>query len=217
MKKIISTVLASTCMFCSVVSASNEGSSYEENPPKIQIEDLEQKREPKITKSHIYVSQKAFLIGLACALGIDVKIKFIADKREKNYNFKILSIDNSDFVYSDFSYKQQLSNLIVIFTAMKNLITNKPEILVEKCMLNFVTINNHVLTKSFISQLGDMILNLIYRKKIIAIKENKFNNPIDLTEDPYFQNRIKYFFKEILKPTQDNSQKIHNFYLPSIS
>ena len=213
MKKIISTILASTCILCSSVSAGSETSPRKEKAPKIQIEDLE----PKNTKNHIHISQKAFLIGLACALDIDVKIKFIPDKREKNYNFKILSIDNSNFVYSDFDYKQQLTNLIITLTTMENPIPNKPKIIFKKYMIDFVIINNHIMTKNFINEIGDMILNRIYDKKIIAIKENKLSDPADLTEDEKFQEEIKCFFEEILSPTKDDIQKIHDSYLPSIS
>lgn len=216
MKKIISIILASTSMFGSIVSASGKKSPFKEKAPKLQIEDLKQKREPKITKSHVYVSQKAFLIGIACAVGIDVKIKFIPDNREKNYNFKILSIDDSDFAYSDFNYREQLSGLIAVLGVIEKPVPSKPEIVIEKGTVGFVIINKHVMTRTFISEIGEEILNLIYEKKIIAAKKNNLNEPVDLTEDEEFQEKIECFFADVLDSSQNNNQTIHNFHLPSI-
>lgn len=72
------------------------------------------------------------------------------------------------------------------------------------------------MTRTFISEIGEEILNLIYEKKIIAAKKNNLNEPVDLTEDEEFQEKIECFFADVLDSSQNNNQTIHNFHLPSI-
>lgn len=217
MKKIISTILASACMFCSMAFASSEESFDEEKIPKIRIEDLEPKKESKLAKSNVYNSQKAFLIGLACAFDIDVKIKFIPDKCEKNYNFKVLSIDGSDFIYSNFTPRQQLTYLVFAFGAMENPIFRQIEITKKEYTIDCIKIKKHIIKPDFINEIGEIILNMIYKKKIIATEKNKLGESVNLTEDQQFKSEMKSLFSEISKPVYGINFKVHNFYLPSIS
>lgn len=216
MKKIISTILASTCMFCSAAFANSEESINEEKIPKIQIEDLELERS-RFAPSNIYNCHKAFLMGLACLADIDVKIKFIPDRLEKNYNFKLLSINDSYFEYSNFPSKHQIPYLIFAFDTMGISKTHQITITEEEYKVSCVKFKKHVMNQDFIEEVGNTILKKIYKMKVLAAKENKLNEIVELTKDQSFKDEIKYLFHEVLKPIYGHYSKVHDFYLPSIS
>lgn len=194
MKKIISAVLASTCMFCSIASATGERSSRKEKAPKVKTTEL--KKRPT---NYQYASQKAFLLALARAFDIDVEIKFIRDKNNVVYDFRILNFNGEKYDFSDFVVKTQLHDLINV---MQDLIPTRfqipTEIITENTLINRIVINNHVISKDTINKVGGNILKMMYKRKIAAIEKNKLDEPVNLTKDARFQRKVKNTFMKIL-------------------
>ena len=216
-KKTLSTILASTFMLSSVALASGKKPQVEEKLPKISIEENRTyKKELKEEKNHIYTAQKAFLIGLACAFDVHVEIQFIADKPGKTYNFKISCIHNSKFEYADWPISKQSRQILMILRGIRKIPYIEAKLPKNKCVIETLEINNHVMMHDFIYEFGDLILKIIYRKKINAIKEGKLDEPLNLKTDEEFKNEIKDLFSEILKPAPSITPKVHNFYLPPL-
>lgn len=216
-KKTLSTILASTCMLSSVALASGEEPQAEEKLPKISVEENRTyKKELKDAKSHMYTAQKAFLIGLACAFDVHVEIEFIADKHGKTYDFKISRIHNSKFEYADWPVSKQSRKILMILRAARKMPQIETTLPKNKCVIENLEINNHVMMQNFIYEFGDLILKMIYRKKTNAIKEGKLDEPVNLKADEEFKNEIKDLFSEILKPAPGLTPKVHNFYLPPL-
>ena len=194
MKKIISAVLASTCMFCSIASATGERSSRKEKAPKVKTTEL--KKRPT---TYQYASQKAFLLALARAFDIDVEIKFIRDKNNVVYDFRILNFNGEKYDFSDFVVKTQLHDLINV---MQDLIPTRfqipTEIITENTLINRIVINNHVISKYTINKVVGNILKMMYKRKIAAIEKNKLDEPVNLTKDARFQRKVKNTFMKIL-------------------
>ena len=194
MKKIISAVLASTCMFCSIASATGERSSRKEKAPKVKTTELKQR-----PTNYQYASQKAFLLALACALDVDVEIKFIRDKNNVIYDFRILNFNGKKYDFSDFAVKTQLHDLInVMQDLMPNHFQIPTEIATENTLINRIVINNHVISKDTINKVGGNILKMMYKRKIAAIEKNKLDEPVNWTEDIRFQRKVRNTFMKIL-------------------
>lgn len=207
-KKILSTFLASTCMFSSVALASgSEEPRAEEKAPKVT-------KELKIPKNKEHIHQKAFLVGLVCAFDIDVEIKFISDRPEKVYNFTVKSIDSLEFNCLHFSPCHQVGYLASSISTLRKLPHIKFERVKNGLLLSYFQINNHILTRKYISEVSKVILEIIYEKKLATRKEHEVCRIVNLTKDEKFKNKIKMILGEILEPIKAPNFKVHDFYLP---
>lgn len=215
-KKILSAFLASTFVLSSAAFATGGScENKEEKAPKIQTEDSSQEETLKPAKNQTFLCQKAFLTALACIFNIDIEIKFIPDKNKKNYDFTILRINDSDFEYADWPLAKQSRYLSYIVTTEGTSLRNNVEIKLDRYTIQHVKINNHILTQNFISELSNLILEMIYNKKTIAIEKNDLNRPVNLNKDE-FKSEITDMLSDLFRDTTDSSLKIHKFFLPPI-
>ena len=214
-KKILSAFLASAFVISSAVLATGDSCKSEEKAPKIQTEDSSQEETSKTAKNQIFIGQKAFLTALACIFDIDMEIKFIPDKNKENYDFKILRINGFNFEYTDWPLSQQSRYLSYIVVSEIAALRKKVEIKLDKCTIQSAKINNHILTQNFIGELSNLILEIIYNKKMVAIKKGELNTPVNLAKNE-FKSEVTDIFSDFFRVTTNSDLKIHKFFLPPI-
>lgn len=208
MKKILSIFLALNCLFFCVFPASTAFASGENalNETFWQ-EDYKQPRRPRTPASTArvksFLMQKFFLTTLLCAIGVDIKIKFLKNSRKILSNFVITEIDNVETNFEN--PRDDFAQVRTLVRTLCQLSKKGDKIKFEFCnpkfqyIKNIATINGHVLRIDQILEYGEKAIELFY-KKYAERTTLSFEEEENLTTDIIFKTRAESLLKNILIP-----------------
>lgn len=207
MKKMLSIFLALNCLFFCVFPASTAFASGENALNGTVLHKPKNPRPPKTPASSAraknFLIQKVFLTTLLCAIGVDIKIKFLKNSRKIPSNFVVTEINN---VKTNFENpREDFSQIKVLTRTLCQLSQKGDKIKFEFCnpafqyIKNIATINGHVLRIDQILKYGEKALELFYEKD----KERttlSYEAEENLTTDVIFKSKAESLLKDILIP-----------------
>lgn len=160
--------------------------------------------------------QKAFLVALLCSLNTEVYIKFRKDYKSKNLDFTVYGTKESTL--ADLSSRDnmcQMKFLIETLKSQKDLIDFDCDVRVKNFTLNCVRINNYFLTKPEIDKIGEKILDLLYKKKNMALLDHTISDLTNINEDISLRQEMKDILGKILDGNPSTDENLLKFYTPN--
>lgn len=159
------------------------------------------------------IIQKSFLVGLLCAIGADVYIKFQRNRITTDSNYIVTKIGDFNLDFSNYkNHTLQMKSLLETLKNKSCLIDFKCDLKVKDYTFNCIKVNDYYLTHSDIINIGEKILNIIYRRKLLALATHQMNLIVNLSEDALIKQEITYIFEDILNRNNHVDENSLNFY-----
>ena len=177
-------------------------------PPECEQKDCE-------SKNHHYV-QKAFLVALLCAMGIDVDIRFHSYYPSPYNQFTVSKIDSFYLRNSQLFNKQTQTRLIInSLKKQKSGIDFNASLSAMGAVIHSVKINNCILLQNTIHKIGKRALKLIYERKPKKVGYNGLTKAINLNEDALFKQEVTNIFEDVINNKNDDINPLSFFTLYS--
>ena len=196
------------CTFLPVNTAFAGGSTYSQEA-KTPIP-TRPERQTNIIKNHY--AQKAFLVGLICALGIDVTVKFHPFHFSKYGSFVVTKVDYLNLYDSpSFSKPIQITKISNFLKNQKELIDFEVGLSPYSYNIFCAKVNKCFLLQNTINKIGNMILELIFKKAPHKPNPSEIEKTINLTEDPFFRQEVMNILEDVIDSKHDE-KSLFNFF-----
>lgn len=213
-KKILSIFISFTFLISSGgahISASEYEIILSPSPQKYKTKTKLVSDTDRYTKySHHKIVQKAFLTALICSLGIDLEVIVHKPSQKTKHNFTVTKVNNLNVHSSVLHYhNSQISGMLNVLKTKRDY---EFEVITRgnSKQINSAKINGYFLNQTTILNIGEEVLKLICEQN----PKESFYQPLNLTNDPVFRQRVLDILGKITYPESD-SNEFKFFELPS--